>query len=323
MTLLMLRFDMRQPELSPVTRDAAYAHALDMCTWADERGFGSVALSEHHGVDDGYLPAPLMLAAGILARTRTLSVSISALLAVLYEPVRLAEEVAVLDNMAPGRLILVTGLGYRDDEYAMFGIDTKRRGKVLDENIQVLLSAWTGEPFEFRGATIRVTPTPATSPHPTVFVGGTSEVAARRAARLGLPFFPDKHLPELEAYYHAECERQGTSGFVFMPQNPCYVHIAEDPEKAWAQVGPHMLHDATSYASWQPPGQVSAVLERASTLEELKKSKVYRVLTPDEAVALAKSSGTLMFHPLVGGLDPDLGWESLRLFDEKVRPHLG
>ena len=107
-----------------------------------------------------------------------------------------------------------------------------------------------------------------------------------------------------------------------MPHEPCYVHVAEDPEKAWDLIGPHVLHDATSYASWQPPGQVSAVLERASSIEELKKSRVYRVLTPDEAVDLATSSGALMFHPLVGGLSPDLGWESLQLFADQVLPRL-
>jgi alkanesulfonate monooxygenase SsuD/methylene tetrahydromethanopterin reductase-like flavin-dependent oxidoreductase (luciferase family) len=322
MTLLMLRFDMRRPEIATVPREAMYASALEMCSWADERGFASVALSEHHGVEDGYLPTPLVLATAILSRTKTITVSVSALLAVLYEPVRLAEEIAVLDNVAPGRLVTIAGLGYRDVEYAMFGVERKRRGAILDEHIQVLLDAWTGEPFSYRGATVRVTPTPATKPHPLLFVGGTSEVAAKRAARFGLPFFPDKHEPALEALYHEECARNGTSGFVVMPNNPCYVHIAEDPEKAWAQVGPHMLHDAQSYASWQPPGQVSSVLERATTLDELKKSNVYRVLTPDDTVALAKESGALMFHPLVGGLDPAIGWESLQLFEDKVRPRL-
>ena len=323
MTLLMLRFDMRLPEIAPASRQAAYAAALDMCSWADERDFGVVALSEHHGLDDGYLPAPLILAAGILSRTKRLAVSVSALLATLYEPVRLAEELAVLDNMAPGRISLVAGLGYRDDEYAMFGVERKRRGAILEENLQVLLDAWSGEEFTYRGATMRVTPRPATQPHPLIFVGGGSEVAAKRAARLGLPFFPMVHDRALQATYEKECLRLGTEGFMLMPDNPCYVHVAEDPDKAWEQVGPHMLYDAQTYSSWQPPGQHSAVHTDAASIDELRASGVYRVLTPDEAVELAESSGTLMFHPLVGGLDPELGWESLRLFEAEVAPRLG
>jgi alkanesulfonate monooxygenase SsuD/methylene tetrahydromethanopterin reductase-like flavin-dependent oxidoreductase (luciferase family) len=322
MTLLMLRFDMRRPAIATATHESLYTAALDMCSWGDERGFGQVVLSEHHGVEDGYLPAPVVLAAGILGRTKKVTVSISALLAVLYEPVRLAEEIAVLDTMAPGRIMLIAGLGYRDSEYAMFGIDKKRRGATLDENLRVVLDAWSGKEFEFRGTTMRVTPSPVTQPHPLLFVGGTGEAAAKRAARFGLPFFPSHHDPGLEEFYRAECAQQGTSAFILMPQEPCYVHVAEDPDKAWARVGPHMLYDAQSYDSWQPPGQRSAVHVHAETVDELKESGIYRILTPDEAVDLAKSSGTLMFHPLVGGLSPELGWESLQLFADQVLPRL-
>jgi alkanesulfonate monooxygenase SsuD/methylene tetrahydromethanopterin reductase-like flavin-dependent oxidoreductase (luciferase family) len=322
MTLLLLRFDMRLPSIAPASREQAYAAALDMSVWADEHGFATVVLSEHHGVDDGYLPAPLILAAGILARTKRVSVSISALLATLYDPIRLAEDLAVLDAMAPGRVSLIAGLGYRDDEYAMFGVEKKRRGAVLEENLRVLLDAWSGEPFDHRGTTMQVTPTPVTQPHPLVFVGGGGEAAAKRAARLGLPFFPMVHDPSLKETYEAECARLGTSPFMLMPESPCYVHVSDDVESGWAAVGPHMLYDAATYSSWQPPGQHSAVHVDAHTVEDLRASGIYRVLTPDDTVALAKESGTLMFHPLVGGLDPAVGWESLRLFETEVASRL-
>jgi alkanesulfonate monooxygenase SsuD/methylene tetrahydromethanopterin reductase-like flavin-dependent oxidoreductase (luciferase family) len=322
MTMLMLRFDMRLPSIAPAPRESAYAAALDMASWADENGFASIVLSEHHGVDDGYLPTPLILAAAILGRTKKVSVSVSALLATLYDPIRLAEELAVIDAMAPGRINLVAGLGYRDDEYAMFGVDKSKRGALLEENLRVLLDAWTGEPFDYRGTRMRVTPAPVTKPHPLVFVGGGGEVAAKRAARLGLPFFPMVHNPALKDAYEAECARLGSKPFMLMPDSPCYVHVAKDVEAGWESVGPHMLYDASTYSSWQPPGQHSAVHVNATTIEGLRESGVYRVLTPDEAVGLAKETGTLMFHPMVGGLDPAMGWESLRLFETEVKPRL-
>src|SRR2546423_14534714 len=158
MPMLLLRLDMRRTDFAKVRRSDMYSAALDMASWADEYGFLSAVLSEHHGVDDGYLPSPLILGAAILGRTKRLMVNVSALLAPLYNPLRLAEDIAVLDNIGPGRVSLIAGLGYRDHEYAMFGVEKKRRGAVLDEKLDTLLKAWTGEPFSYRGTTVRVTP---------------------------------------------------------------------------------------------------------------------------------------------------------------------
>jgi alkanesulfonate monooxygenase SsuD/methylene tetrahydromethanopterin reductase-like flavin-dependent oxidoreductase (luciferase family) len=325
MPMLLLRLDMRRPDFAPVPREQMYAAALDMATWADDNGFLSAVLSEHHGVDDGYLPSPLILGAAILGRTKRLMVNVSALLAPLYNPLRLAEDIAVLDNIGPGRVALIAGLGYRDHEYAMFGVEKKRRGAVLDEAIETLLKAWTGEPFDYRGTTVRVTPRPVSQPHPMLFVGGSSEAGARRAGRFGLPFQPAYGDPALEAAYNDELAKHGKQGFILMPESICYIHVAEDPDAAWEQVGPHMLYDAQTYASWQQPGQQSAVKDEASSVDELRKGDVYRVMTPDETVAFAEELGpmrALILHPMVGGLDPAVGWQSLKLFQDKVLPRL-
>jgi alkanesulfonate monooxygenase SsuD/methylene tetrahydromethanopterin reductase-like flavin-dependent oxidoreductase (luciferase family) len=323
--LLLLRLDMRRPDFATAPREKMYAEALEMASWADEHGFLAAVLSEHHGVDDGYLPSPLILGAAILGRTKRLMLNVSALLAPLYQPLRLAEDIAVLDNIAPGRIALIAGLGYRDHEYAMFGVEKKKRGAVFDEALQTLLTAWTGEEFEFRGERVRVTPKPASQPHPMIFVGGSSEAGARRAGRFGLPFQPAYGDPALEAAYNDELAKHGKQGFIVMPESISYVHVAEDVDAAWEQVGPHMLYDAQTYASWQNPGQQSAVKDEAQTVDELRKGGIYRVLTPDETVAFAEELGpmrALILHPMVGGLDPAIGWESLRLFAEKVQPHL-
>jgi alkanesulfonate monooxygenase SsuD/methylene tetrahydromethanopterin reductase-like flavin-dependent oxidoreductase (luciferase family) len=312
---------MRHPDFVTTPRCDRYAAALDMAAWADTRGFTSVVLSEHHGEADGYLPSPLIMAAALLARTRSLIVSVSALLAILRDPVGLAEDIAVLDNIAPGRLAITVGLGYRDGEYAMFGVDRSRRGKMLDRHLQVMLDAWTGKPFEFRGVDITVTPAPGS--RPLVFVGGGSVVAARRAARFDLPFVTDRNDPALEEAYRGECLRLGIEPSIIMPAGqPCYVHVAEDPERARAELLRYIVHDASEYAKWQSGEDTSVVIERLCTTGDEAASRVYRVLTPEQTVHLAKESGTLIFHPLVGGSAPELGWASLQLFADSVAPCL-
>jgi alkanesulfonate monooxygenase SsuD/methylene tetrahydromethanopterin reductase-like flavin-dependent oxidoreductase (luciferase family) len=266
-----------------------------------------------------------VVAAAFAAKTSSIHITISALLVPLHNPLRLAEDIAVVDNISRGRLAIVAGLGYRHEEFEMFGIDRSKRGRILEENIDVMRQAWTGEEFEYQGRRAKVTPTPFTQPHPLIFIGGSTEIAARRAARLKLPMFPAIGDPALADIYNEECAKVGYQGWIMLPQGPGFVHVTEDPEKAWAQIGPHALFDAATYSEWQTPGQRSNVHVKAQTVDDVKASGVYRVVTPDECVQLIDElgpMGALCFHPLMGGMDPDLGWESLELYATKVLPQL-
>jgi alkanesulfonate monooxygenase SsuD/methylene tetrahydromethanopterin reductase-like flavin-dependent oxidoreductase (luciferase family) len=321
MTIIGLRYDLRAPSFASATHAELYAACLEQSAWADQHGLDFVVLSEHHGVEDGYLPAPVTLAAAIAGRTKTIRISISAVLVPLHDPVRLAEQLAVLDLASGSRVSLIAGLGYRHEEFAMAGIDRAQRGRLLDEYIEVLRQAWTGEPFPWRGRTVRVTPRPASPP--LLLIGGSTEKAARRAARLRCGFFPAIGDPHLAEVYQAECKRVGfDGGFVHLPSGPGFVHVSDDPERDWARIAPHALYDAQTYAAWQTPGQRSAVHVEARNVEELRRSGVYRVVTPDECVALAKETGQVLLHPLMGGMPPALGWEGLERFAAKVLPRL-
>jgi alkanesulfonate monooxygenase SsuD/methylene tetrahydromethanopterin reductase-like flavin-dependent oxidoreductase (luciferase family) len=316
MTMLGLRYDLRAPAFAGVTHAEMYAACLEQCAWADARGFDVVALSEHHGVDDGYMSAPVTLAAAIAGRTARMQINIAAVLVPLHDPVRLAEQLATLQLASGGRLSLVAGLGYRPEEFEMAGVDRRQRGRLLDEYVDVLRKAWTGEPFEWRGRTVRVTPAPQSPP--VVLIGGSTEKAARRAARLRAGFFPAVGDPALAAVYEEACAQHGFTGFVAMPGGPGFVHVSDDPERDWARIAPHALYDAQTYAAWQTPGQRSQVHTAAKTIDELRASGVYRVVTPDECVALAREHGRVLLHPLMGGLSPTLAWASLELFEQKV-----
>src|SRR5437867_507642 len=219
MTMIGLRYDLRAPSFGAVTHAELYAACLEQCAWADRHGLDFVVLSEHHGVEDGYLPAPLVLAAAIAGLTQYIRITVAAVLVPLHDPIRLAEQLAVLDLASGSRVSFVAGLGYRQEEFEMAAVDRKHRGKLLDEAVEAMRKAWTGEPFEWRGRTIRVTPKPASPP--MILIGGSTEAAARRAARLRAGFFPSIGDPHLAETYNAECARVGfSSGFVSLPSGP-------------------------------------------------------------------------------------------------------
>ena len=320
----VLRFDLRAPAFGAPVADL-YAAALDMAEWSEDNGFTAVAVSEHHATGDGYLPSPIVFASAIAARTKQIAISVAALLVPLYDPVKLAEDIVVLDHVSRGRVSYVAGIGYRPAEYESLGRDFGMRARDVETAISVLRQAWTGEPFEHEGRTVHVLPTPYSQPHPLLCYGGGSRAAARRAARLDMPFFPQLRSPGLIEEYEQERERLGLApGFVISPgTGPLNVFVSEDPDRTWAQIGEHLLHDARSYAQWQvDAGLDSVALDTATTVDELRQHDVYTVVTPDDCVALVREHGSLAMHPLCGGIPPVIAWESLELVAGKVQPQL-
>jgi alkanesulfonate monooxygenase SsuD/methylene tetrahydromethanopterin reductase-like flavin-dependent oxidoreductase (luciferase family) len=322
MAISVLRFDLRAPARFGTPAADFYAAALDMARFADERGFDSISLSEHHGVDDGFLPAPLVLAAAMAGATQRVAFGISALLAPLYDPVKLAEDLAVLDLVSRGRVATTLGMGYRREEYAMFGRDFAARGRLLDEWLEVLLRCWRGEAFEWQGRSVRVTPAPYTKPHPPVFVGGQSEKGARRAARFGLGYQPATNDAAMFRVYMEECEKRGVTPQLRPPGTGEMIWVSRDPERSWREIGEHLLYEARVYASWQPPGQqASAVHSRAASAPALRAEGLYKILTPEQCLARAAEQGAyaaFVLYPLCGGIPPEKAWESVRLFADEV-----
>ena len=323
--LTVLRFNFAVPGLDRSALAAAYQAGVEMVRLADDNGVQMVSLEEHHGADNGWSPAPLTNAALVLGATKRISVVVQALLVPLHDPLRLAEQLAVLDLASGGRIVAVAGLGYRPEEYADVGADWAGRGKALDEALEAIVAAWTGEPFTFRGRQVRVTPPPKSPAARMLWVGGAAKASARRAARLGLPFCPPAHLPDLAAYYEAQCAEFGTSGFVIMPpDDTTLVFVAEKPDLAWEELGEHLLHEARTYAAWQPPGQVTAARSHATTVEELRAEGRYKILSPEECVARARAGADVtVLHPLCGGMPVERGWECVRLYLDEVLPALG
>lgn len=135
MAYCAMRFDLRNPPLAGTSMEERYRAALDMSEWADRLGFASVTLSEHHGSDDGYLPSPVAMAAAIAARTERIRIGIAALVASFHDPLRLAEDLAVVDLVSGGRLDVVITNGYVAREFATFGQPLSRRARRTAETV--------------------------------------------------------------------------------------------------------------------------------------------------------------------------------------------
>src|SRR6187397_404273 len=143
MTTFFLRFDFRAPDASAAARQELFQRALDQAAYADE---------------DGFLPSPLPVAAAMAARTSRIPISVSALIVNLHDPLRLAEDIAVLDHLSDGRVGYTIGLGYRREEYELFGRPWETRATDVETRVDLMRAAWRGEPVAFAGRTARITP---------------------------------------------------------------------------------------------------------------------------------------------------------------------
>lgn len=166
-----------------------HGDAVPLCRAAEEAGFDSFWVSEHHGWSDDYLPSPLILLSALASTTSRISLATGLVLAPMAHPIRLAEDAALVDRLSNGRLILGLGLGYAEAEYAAFGVDPSQRGRRLEDLVGFLRRAWTGATFDWSGPCwagtgLRVTPRPVAAGGIPIWLGGYAPRAVDRARRI-------------------------------------------------------------------------------------------------------------------------------------------
>jgi alkanesulfonate monooxygenase SsuD/methylene tetrahydromethanopterin reductase-like flavin-dependent oxidoreductase (luciferase family) len=319
--LFGMRFDFRNPKMAATNMADRYAAALDMAEWADGLGCMSVVLSEHHGSPDGYLPSPVPMVAAMAARTTHVRFVIAALIAPFHDPLRLAEDLVVVDNLSKGRVDVIVAGGYVREEFAMFDVPMSERARRVAETVTTLKAAFAGEPFEYCDRTVRVTPPPYTPSGPAILLGGSSEPAARRAARIADGFIPS--VPEVWDFYRDEVSKQGRPdpGPSTIGENRV-VALADDADSGWEQMAPYFLHETNAYGTWQAQDDIASPFRTVEDTDQLRALGQYRVVTPDQFVEeqTASPSSFTLFHPLCGGMPIDLAWASLRLFEREVLP---
>ncbi len=324
MAYVFVKYECRAPAATTsVSLAQMYDTTLEQIAWIDSLGLPvTINFCEHHGIDDNYLPSPMVLAAAAARVTRHVRLQVNVLLPYL-DPLRVAEDVAVLDHLSHGRVEVLLLGGYVSSELAMFGVDPQQRGLLMDEGVRTLKEAWTGEPFTYRGRPARIFPRPLQLPHPPIFMGGSAAPAARRAARHGDAFIGG--MPQLNEIYVSECQALGRQPRYSGELTMGFLYVSEDPERDWARMAPFCLYETNCYARWQQSSTLDMLFSSAMDADELKQIGTYQVMRPEDALARASQMApneTIILHPLVGGLDADLSWATLRNFFEKVAPQI-
>jgi alkanesulfonate monooxygenase SsuD/methylene tetrahydromethanopterin reductase-like flavin-dependent oxidoreductase (luciferase family) len=243
-------YDLRNPPQWRTRTDRLYAETLDHVAAIEAMGLDAVWVTEHHFIDDEYLPSCLPFAAAIATRTQRVVIGTAVLLLPLHDPLRVAEDAAVVDQISGGRFRLGLGLGYKVEEFETFGVSRASRPRRLEEGIEVLRGAWGDGPFTFEGRwyqyrELDVTPKPAQRPGPEIWLAGRTEVPVRRAARIGDGSIVTD--PSLAPLYHQACAESGR------PANLCtfaFSYPTHDPERASATLGEYARYRLDRYVDW-------------------------------------------------------------------------
>ena len=312
-----------------------FADSLVQIELAEKLGFDTCLVSEHHLVENGYFPAPLVVCGSIAMKTTKMRVGTGILLLPLYDPLHVAEHATITDVVSNGRLVLGLGYGYRQEEFDAFGVKLDDRAARMREGIEAIRTMWTnpvatyhGEHFHYDEITVR--PFPIQKPHPPIWVAAKTRNAARLAARIGDAWFADPIQPlsvtkdRLATYRQTEKEAgRQSKEFPLMRE----VFCAETDEQAWEQAKDGMLYVYKEYLQWGhmlddegnpvPPGDVRA-------LDLLRKRFI--VGSPETCIREATryrdelGATNLIMRMRFPGIAPDRVLNSIRLWGERVLP---
>lgn len=249
-----LIYDFRNPKQWQQPFPQLYAEQLEQIAYAEQLGFNSVWITEHHFIEDGYTPSVLPIAAAIAARTTRIRIGTWVLLLPLHNALRVAEDAATVDILSNGRLDLGMGLGYRIEEFEAFGVDRRQRGRIMDEGVELIRRAWTDERVSFDGQFYRVkdiavTPKPVQQPHPPIWLGARGERSARRAAQFRAPLLLVGGREVYDAYA-AALHDEGIDPATMPVLGSRPTIVADDPEQAWAAVRDHVHYTGSLYGDW-------------------------------------------------------------------------
>jgi alkanesulfonate monooxygenase SsuD/methylene tetrahydromethanopterin reductase-like flavin-dependent oxidoreductase (luciferase family) len=318
-----------------------FEEGVEQIQYSEALGFDYCLIAEHHFTNYGNSPAPLMQALYIGQRTRRLRIGTAAVILPVWQPLRLAEEIAVLDNLIDGRFMCGVGRGYQAYEMAGFGGDLGASRQKFHETLDVLLKAWTHEEsFTYEGEYVQI-PTPVTvfpkplqKPHPPLWLAGTSAESMQLAARMDmLPLSSSMMgMAGVRAQFGVLVRAHADLGKPIHNLRlglQCVTHVAPTDEEAYA---------ALPYARWQhraqrglnrqdvTNGRVDArpyegELEEATYRDRLffgSPATVIAKFKRAASVGATHISNWMMF----GGIEHDKLMRSIRLMGEEVIPAL-
>jgi alkanesulfonate monooxygenase SsuD/methylene tetrahydromethanopterin reductase-like flavin-dependent oxidoreductase (luciferase family) len=324
-----LWYDFRNPDHAAGQSEDFYAETLDQIVWAEQLGYRSVWLTEHHFVPDGYTPSPMVILGSVAARTHEMVMSTSLMLLPLADPVRMAEDAATLSILSRGRFHLGVGIGYRPIEFEAFGRKVSQRPSLMEQGVEVIRRAWAGDSIQCSGPRfsypdVRVSPVPQSPLR--LLIGAMTEPAIERAARLGDGFLSTQnaHIP----MYLEAVERMGKDPSEARIHAGQWVIIDEDPEATWARIGDHALYQLNEYIGWGafgPPDEVPRFPDR----DAIVASGTFQLWDADTAVA--ELSALMQSYPQIEDLyfwaqlpgEPvESGSQRIEYFAREVAPRL-
>lgn len=285
-------FDFRNPAQWHKPWHQLYGEVLDVAAWTEQAGFGAAWVPEHHLANDGYLPSPLVALSAIAARTERISLGSWIALAPLYHPTRFASDCAVLDITSGGRLEMGLGIGYRKREYAAFGGDFTKRGRLFDEWLEIVTRLWAGETLDFAGQHFQLNGARVMPPAPRgripLYIGGWAEKAMERVVTygegyVGTPNGGIRYVEKLRQMGRDVSQARVRIGDFFTV-------VARDPEQAAEELAPYFHHVNNTYGEWDlEENSLGDEGMKSMSFEDFKKSGVLQIMTPHAAITRFKS----------------------------------
>lgn len=333
-------YSMQSPQHNPRPHRELYREMLEEVKLADQMGFESVWLTEHHFLEDGYCPSLLATASAMAAVTKNIRIGTGILLMPLYDPVKIAEDAAVVDLISGGRFILGLGLGYRKEEFDAFGRTLKERKGRMEESLEILGKSWADETFSYNGKyyklnNINVTPKPVQQPIP-ICIGAFSEPAIRRAARIGASLYIPAIgvIPIVKALFdmHSSMlEEYGNNPDDFEKPLVREMYISDkNRDDTWEDIKENVTYTAKGYASWG-----SMVDWEGNLITDPKNPVIYDVAkdqtimgTPEECIEQIREyqektpMNNLICRFKFPGITHDEAKRSMNLFVDKVLPNV-
>jgi probable F420-dependent oxidoreductase len=325
------------PKNSKRTLHEEYRDIIEMTKTVETAGLDAAWVSEHHFSEDNYLPSLLVMLSAMAAATERIELGTGVVLAPFHDPIRLAEDYAVVDQISNGRVICGLGIGWRDEEFREFNISTKSRVRRLEEVTEILRLAWNEDRFSFSGRhysydRVAVTPKPARVP--PILIGGFVDAAIRRAGRIGDGYISSRAQPErvAESFAMASEEREG-AGKSGPPIAAVLInaYVTEEPDRDWAMVRDGIGHQLGVYAGWRNGTDLPGVPLEVAPPDEETIRNITPYGTPDDVVEqlkptvealLAYPESHLVVRLHYPGMDLEPGVRAIELFGREVAPRL-
>jgi alkanesulfonate monooxygenase SsuD/methylene tetrahydromethanopterin reductase-like flavin-dependent oxidoreductase (luciferase family) len=324
-------YDFRNPPGSPLTTPDLYAAVLEQVGWLDELGYDQVWFTEHHFVDDGYLPSWVPVAGAVAARTRRLRISTDITLLPFQHPLRLAEDLAVLDNLSNGRIEVGVGMGYARHEFTGFGIPRSRRVSLTEEGVEVLQRAFAGGRFSYEGrrhrfTDVRLTPEPVQPGGPPIWMAAMGRPGAERAARYGLNLLPQGAPQEVLEPWRAAMVEHGHDPSTRRVGIIRPWLVTDDRDRDWPPIREAERYKARIYADWLDDSGDAVSLQLTGSADPIPQDWV----VGDEAAVLEGLTSFIETYGVTDlvtwgappGIHPERLNDSLERFARTVMPAL-